>query len=397
MLLIKSPSKDIIFAKLAIRGGKPIVSDQMRRPSPIGKHEIDASIKVLKSGILSRAGRGKEVLKFEINFAKYCNVRYAVTTTSGTTALHTALEAIGIYNGDEVIVPALTFISSASVILQLGAKPVFADIDSNTFCLDVYDFERKITRKTKAVIVVHLYGNPANMQDIIRIAKKHRVSVIEDCAQAHGAIYNKSKVGTFGDIGCFSFYQTKNMTCGEGGMVITNKRNLYKACKSIVDHGLIGGYLQGYNYDRLGYNYHMTELQAVIGQAQLKKLNRFNNQRRRNAALYKKLLADTPLQFQKETHLGFGVYYGLTALLPEKFISKRDWFLKAVRSENVEVNNIYPRALHKTKLFWKHNNTQLPVAENVSARLFNCYTNPGITRQYIYLTSQAIKKVLNNL
>jgi len=394
---IKLPNKDMISAKLAIRGGKPIVADPMTRALPIGKDEITAGLRVLKSGVLSRAGRGEEVLKFEMNFAKYCNARYAVTTTSGTTALHTALGAIGVCSGDEIIVPALTFISSASVILQQGATPIFADIDSNTFCLDIYDFERKITSKTKAVIVVHLYGNPANIKDIVHIAKKHGVAVIEDCAQAHGATYNQKKVGTFGDVGCFSFYQTKNMTCGEGGMVITNKKSLYKACKSIVDHGLIGGYLQGYNYDRLGYNYHLTELQAAIGQVQLKKLNWFNNQRRRNATFYKKLLAETPLQFQKETHLGRNVYYNLTALLPEKFISRRDWFIKAVRSENVEVNNIYPYALHKTELFRKNNCAKLPVAENVSARLFNCYINPGITKKYIYLTTQAIKKVLNNL
>lgn len=383
--------------KLAIRGGKPVAPKPITKPSPIGKDEIAAGMRVLKSGIISRAGRGKEVLRFEKKFAKFCNAQYAVTTTSGTTALHTAIEVIGVHSGDEVIVPALTFVSSASVILQQRARPVFADIDPNTFCVDVCDFERKITPRTKAVIVVHLYGNPANMQEIIRVAKKYRISVIEDCAQAHGSIYNQHKVGTLGDIGCFSFYQTKNMTCGEGGMVITNKKNLYKACKSIVDHGLIGGYLQGYDYDRLGYNYHMTELQAAIGQAQLKKLNLFNNQRRRNAVLYKKLLTDTTLQFQKETPLGHSVYYGLTALLPKKFILKRDLFIKAVRAENVEINNLYPHALHKTELFREYNSSKLPIAENIAARLFNCYTNPGITQQYIYLTSRAIKKVLNNL
>lgn len=383
--------------KLAIRGGKPVATKPITKPSPIGKDEIAAGMRVLKSGILSRAGRGKEVLRFEKKFAKFCNVQYAVTTTSGTTALHTALEAIGVHSGDEVIVPALTFISSASVILQQRARPIFADIDPNTFCVDVCDFERKITPRTKAVIAVHLYGNPADMQGIIRVAKKYSIAVIEDCAQAHGAIYNHHKVGTFGDIGCFSFYQTKNMTCGEGGMVVTNKKNLYKAHKSIVDHGLIDGYLQGYDYDRLGYNYHMTELQAAIGQAQLKKLNLFNNQRRRNVVLYKKLLTDTPLQFQKETPLGRSVYYGLTALLPKKFILKRDLFIKAVRAENVEINNLYPNALHKTELFREYNNLKLPIAENIAARLFNCYTNPGITHRYIYLTCQAIKKVLNNL
>ncbi|MDD5710907.1 MAG: DegT/DnrJ/EryC1/StrS family aminotransferase [Candidatus Colwellbacteria bacterium] len=386
-----------MFKNLAIRGGKPIVSNPIRRPSPIGKDEIAAGVRVLRSGVLSRAGRGREVLKFEVNFAKYCDVQYAVTTTSGTTALHTALEAIGVCRGDEVIVPALTFVSSASVILQQNARPVFADVDPDTFCLDVSDFKKKITPKTKAVIVVHLYGNPANMRDIIRIAKKHEISVVEDCAQAHGAIYNRHRVGTLGDIGCFSFYQTKNMTCGEGGMVITNKKKLYEACKSIVDHGLIDGYLQGYNYNRLGHNYHMTELQAAIGLAQLKKLNRLNNQRRRNAVLYKKLLSDTPLRFQRETHLGSSVYYGLTALLPEKFISKRDWFIEAVRAENVEINNLYPHALSRTELFRKYNSVKLPVAENVSARLFNCYTNPGITKYYIHATSRAIKKVLSNL
>lgn len=397
MASLKRLNEINVYESLAINGGKPVSSHQITKPVPIGKEEIAAGLRVLKSGILSRAGRGKEVLQFETDFASYCNAKYAVTTSSGTTALHTALEALGIGSGDEVIVPALTFVSSASIILQQGAIPVFADIDSNTFCIDSHDFEKKITSKTKAVIVVHLYGNPANMQDIIRVAKKHKIAVVEDCAQAHGAIYKQKKVGTLGDIGCFSFYQTKNMTCGEGGMIIMNNVKLYKACKSIVDHGLVDGYLQGYDYDRLGYNYHMTELQAAIGQAQLKKLDQFNSQRQYNATLYKEMLVDTPLQFQEDTAFGSNVFYSLTALLPEKYISKRDWFLKAVRAENVEVNNIYPNALHKTELFRKYNDSALPVAESVTARLFNFYTNPGISKQYIQLTVKAVKKVLNNL
>ncbi len=383
-------------AKLAILGGKPISVKKLSKPSPVGKRELDAVIKVMKKGILSKAGRGENVKIFEKRFAQFHNVKYAVATTSGTTALHTAISVLDIKKGDEVIVPALTFVSSASIVLQQQATPIFVDIDPNTFCIDTVDLEKKITEKTRAIIVVHLYGHPAEMEIIIKIAQKHNLKIIEDCAQSHGARYKDKLVGTFGDVACFSFYQTKNMTCGEGGMVLTNNEKLYNFCCSIVDHGLIGGNLQGYDYDRLGYNYHMTEIQAAIGVEQLKKIEKMNRQRRINANKYKNLLKDVELIFQDSSKNIDHVYYALTALLPNKLKSKRDWFIDALRAEGVEINKIYPKPLHKTKLFLSPKNKNLcQNSSDVAARLFNFYTNPGITDNYIKLTCEAVKKVLN--
>lgn len=379
--------------KLAIFRGTPVSNKKLEKPSSIGKKELQISIQVLKNGTLSRAGRGKFVKKFENEFANFFKTKYAISTTSGTTALHTALSAIKITSRDEVLVPSLTFVSSASIILQQNAVPVFVDINPNTFCIDVNDLEKKITKKTKAIIVVHLYGCPADIKSIMKIAKKYKLKIIEDCAQAHGARYNNHFIGTFGSAGCFSFYQTKNMTTGEGGMVITNNKALYERGKSIVDHGLIKGKLENYNYDQLGYNYHLTELQAAIGIIQLKKLTKMNKMRRKNALLYKKLLRGSNLFFQEEPKDSESVYYCLTALLPKKFSKYRDWFVEAVRAENVEINKLYPVPLHKTNVFKKYR-SKCPVTEDVCSRLFNFYTKPYITKKYIKLTCKAVKKVL---
>jgi len=384
--------------ELAILGGEPILSKKINRLSPFGKEELSKCKEVFNDGFLSRAGRGKYVKLFENSFANFHKVKYAVSTSSGTSALHTAVVALNIKEGDEVLVPALTFISSASVILQQKAKPVFVDIDPETFCLDPGDLRKKITKKTKAILVVHLYGYISSMDSIKKIASYYKLKIIEDCAQSHGAKYKNNIAGSLGDIACFSFYQTKNMSCGEGGMIITNNEQLYKNCSSIVDHGLIEGDLQSYDYDRLGYNYHLTEIQAAVGLEQLKKLRKMNIQRRKNAFLYRKLLNNTGLFFQKENKEVEHAYYCLTALLPKKFSKLRDWFVEAVRLENVEINKLYPIPLNKTKLFKKLGYKEDSiVANDVSSRLFNFYTNPGISGKNIFLTCEAVKKVLNYL
>lgn len=388
----------MIIKKLAIFGGRPEFQHVLLKPSPIGREEVGAALKVLKKGILSRAGRGEYVKKFELKFASYFHIKYALSTTSGTSALHTALSSLNLSVGDEVMVPSLTFISSASVILQQRLKPLFIDIDPKTLCLDVEDVKKKLTKKTKAIIVVHLYGNSVKMDYLMKVARKHKLRVIEDCAQAHGAKYKGKYLGTFGDLGCFSFYQTKNMTCGEGGMIITNNGSLYKNCVSISDHGLINNNLQAYNYNRLGYNYHLTEMQAAIGIEQLKKLKKNNLIRKKNSSIYVMRMAKTKLTFQMTENKTENVFYALTALLPKKLRLQRDLFVDAIRRENVEINKIYPIPLHKTKLF-KELGYQgaCPVAEDVAARLFNFYTNPGITEEYIERACVAVEKVIRSL
>lgn len=383
--------------KLAIYGGKPVFPKKITIRPQIGKEELAAATKVIKEGFLSSSRKGFFVRQFENKFAEVFGVKYAVSTSSGTAALHAAVCALGIRKGDEVLVPALTFVSSASAILQEDANPVFVDIDPKTFNMDIEDLKKKITKKTKAIVAVHLYGNPANIREIIKIAKKYKLKVIEDCCQAHGAKCGEKFVGTFADLACFSFQQSKNIVCGEGGMIITNNRRLYENCCSVVDHGLVNGELKNYDYDRIGYNYHITEIQSAIGIEQLKKMKKMNNKRRINADLYKKHLANTGLIFQKELKNSQGAFYCLTVLLPKKLKSKRDWFVDAVRAENAEIYKLYPLALTQTKLFKKLNQKYFcRTAEDISQRLFNLPVGPTLSKEYIKKTSEVIKKVLDH-
>ena len=244
---------------------KPIISDE----------EIEAVTEVLKSGMLAQ---GPKVDEFEKKFAEYSEAKYGIATSSGTTALHTALVAAGVERGDEVITTPFTFAATSNSILYSDATPVYADIDPKTFNLNPEKIEEKITDKTKAIVPVHLYGQPADMDPILEIAEKHDLKVIEDAAQAHGSTYKGKKIGSIGDLGCFSFYPTKNMTTGEGGMVTTNDDDLAEKSAMIRAHGESKRYEQSL----LGYNYRMTDIAASIGIVQLKSIDKFNEKRNEN-------------------------------------------------------------------------------------------------------------------
>ena len=213
----------------------------------VGKKKIKAVKKVILSG---RYDSGHKVKEFENKFANYLGIKYAVAINSGTAALHVALAVLNIEAGDEVIVPPLTFFSTISSVLHQNATPIFADIDLENFCLDSQDIEKKITKHTKAIIPVHLYGNSAEMDKIMTIAKKYNLKVIEDAAQAHGTEYKNKKVGAIGDIGCFSFFATKHMTTGEGGILVTNNKEWADLARIIRSHGMT----RRENHDYQGVN-----------------------------------------------------------------------------------------------------------------------------------------------
>ncbi len=260
-----------------------------RKTIPIAKpeireEEIKRVIEVLKSGMLAQ---GRMVEEFERAFAGYIGVREAIAVSNGTVALDLALKAIGIKEGDEVIVPAFTFIATANCVLFQHAKPVFADIDERTMNIDADDVLEKITDKTKAIIGVHLYGQPFDVKAISDICEDHRLILIEDAAQAHGAEYDGKGVGGFG-IGCFSFYPTKNVTTGEGGMITTDDVELAEKLRLLRNHGDAGKY----NHVVLGYNYRMTDFQAAIGIEQLKKIDLLIEKRIENAEYLNKNLRD---------------------------------------------------------------------------------------------------------
>ena len=214
---------------------------------------------------------GKYINQFETGFASFCGVKHGVATSNGTVAIHLALEAVGIGVGDEVIVPDLTFAATINAVLHAGATPVIVDIEEESWCIDPSKIEQAITSKTKAIIPVHIYGQPCDMEAIMKIAKAHNLKVIEDAAEAHGAKFNGQRVGSFGDIACFSFFGNKVITTGEGGMCITNSDELDEKMRVLRDHGMSKS--KKYWHDQVGYNYRLTNLQASIGVAQLERID----------------------------------------------------------------------------------------------------------------------------
>ena len=242
----------------------------------IGDEEIENVVEVLKSGMIAQ---GPKVAEFEQKFADWIGTKYAIAVNSGTAALHVALLSCGIGKGDEVITTPFTFIASGNAIVYTGAKPVFADIDLKTYTLNPDTIESLITENTKAILPVHLYGQSANMDRINEIAEKHGLIVIEDAAQAHGATCNGKNVGNMGDMACFSFYPTKNMTTSEGGIITTNDEDLAESAKIFRAHGAS----VRYHHDAIGYNFRMTDISAAIGLAQLEKIDGFNDKRIENA------------------------------------------------------------------------------------------------------------------
>ena len=242
----------------------------------IGPEEMEAVKEVLESGMVVQ---GKVVKEFEEKFAEYIGVKHAIAVSNGTVALDVALKALDIGPGDEVITSAFSFIASGNCVLFQNAKPVFVDIDPKTFNIDPSDIAEKITPKTKAIIPVHIFGQPAKMDAIKEIAKDKKIEVVEDAAQAHGAEYKGQKAGSIGTMGCFSLYATKNMMTGEGGIITSDDPKLADKMRLIRSHGEI----KKYTHNILGYNYRMTNLNAAIGLVQLKKLDKFNQKRIKNS------------------------------------------------------------------------------------------------------------------
>ena len=340
----------------------------------IGKEEIEAVSNVLKSGMLAQ---GKVVEEFEEAFAEYCNAKYAIATSSGTTALHTALASIGIKEKDEVITTDFSFVASASSILMQGASPVFCDVEKETFNINPLLIEEKITDKTKAILPVHLYGHPCDMKVINEIASDNDLLVLEDACQAHGAMYNNKKVGSIGDLGVFSFYPTKNMTTGEGGIIVTNDEKIAKKAKLFQNHGQHEKYMHG----SLGYNYHMTNISAAIGLVQLKKLDSWNSKRRRNAEYFTNNFSKingviSPVVKEYATHC----FHQYSVIIEEDFSLKRENVTKYLQEKGVGFGIHYPLPLHKQPLFGE-NKSVFPVADDLSKRVLSLPIHPQLSRQ----------------
>lgn len=360
--------------------------------SIVDNEDIQNVVAVLKSGFLSKPDGGLKVIEFQKIMAELHGKKYAFAVNSGTSALHCAVGALGLQKDDEIIVPALANIADCSVVLQEGGNPVFVDISPENFNIDPTKIEEKITPRTKAIIAVHMYGQPAKIKEIRKIADQHGLVLIEDCAQAAGAKYDNKYVGSFGDLSCFSLYQTKHIICGEGGVVMTNNNKYAQIITSIANNGIIKRDLDAYDYDRIGFNYQLTEMQATLAIGQLERLDRNNGTRRLNADVFKNLLKNINIQFQYSESNTENSYFYLTGLLPKNLSDKRDDFLDLVKRLGVPIKKLYPLALTEITLFRDKIKQDCPVAQDVTKRIFNLYVNPGLNREDIEFMAKVIKK-----
>lgn len=341
----------------------------------IGEDEISEVVKVLKSGELSQ---GKWVEDFEKEFANFTHTKFAIATSNGTTALHLSLLVLGIKEGDEVITTPFTFIASVNAILYVGAKPIFVDIDPKTFNINPDLIEEKITSKTRAILPVHLFGFPADMAKILKIAKKHNLLILEDAAQAHGSKIDNQVVGSFGELAAFSFYPTKNITTGEGGMITTNNENLTRRLRMLRNHGME----KRYHHDVLGFNFRMTNIAAAIGIRQLKKINDFNKKRIENAKFLTEGLSNinaiqTPFVPQNFTH----VFHQYTVLVKDGK-GKRDKLAEYLNKNGVATMVYYPIPVHKQKFMEKmFPKLHLRNAEEVADQALSLPVHPSVTRE----------------
>jgi dTDP-4-amino-4,6-dideoxygalactose transaminase len=401
---------------LALEGGRPVRETPIvPRPDVYSDEVLSAIAEVLRAGALA-AHHGRWVRALEEELARYAGVRHAIATSSGTAALHIALKAIGVGPGDEVVTSPLTFASSATAALHANAVPVFADIDRETLNLDPASVEERITERTRAIVVVHLAGMPAEMDELVKIAERHGVKVVEDAAQALGAEYRGRRVGSIGHVSAFSFYATKHVAAGEGGAVATDVTAYAERARLLRSHGET----EKYWYELLGYNYRMTELQGVLAYYQLRQLP--EALRRREA--YAKALLDelAPLEGdlllipRPRPYMRHAWHLVQALLLVERLSKPRDYVVRAVRAEGVlNAFVAYPAPLYRTPLFQRREGhgrgcpwscphyrgrveyVPLPNAEWAAERVMSLLVTPNLTEQDAVDTAAAIKKVLGAL
>ena len=356
---------------------------KMARPN-LGKEEEAAVLQVLRSGQLSQ---GKMVASLEKKFAKLIGTKYAVATSSGTTALHLSLLAAGIEAEDEVVTIPFSFIASANCCLYVRAKPVFVDIRPDDFTINADLIEAAITKKTKAIIPVHIFGCPAEMDKITKIAKKYQLKIIEDCCQAHGAVFKNKKVGNWGLAGCWSFYPTKNMICGEGGMITTNDKKLAEKCILLRSHGSPTRYF----HDILGFNFRMGEMEAAIALEQLKKLWKVNKQRQTNAKTLLQLIKVKGIilpEFKQSR-----VWHQFTIRVTKNYFLSRNELRKKLYQAGVETEIYYPLPIHKQPLYKKLGyKNKLPVAESATQEVLSLPIQPRVTKKDLLLIAKVINK-----
>ncbi|NIR30751.1 MAG: DegT/DnrJ/EryC1/StrS family aminotransferase [Gammaproteobacteria bacterium] len=317
----------------------------------------------VKSGWVSSIG--PFVARFEREFAAFCRVGFGVSVNSGTAALHLALRALGVGPGDEVIIPGLTFASTANCIIYQGGVPVFADCARDDWNMDADALEKLITERTAAIVPVHLYGSPCEMQRIMAIADAYSIPVVEDCAEAHGAQYRNARVGSFGRISCFSFYGNKIITTGEGGMCVTADPELDGRLRFLRDHGM--SKTRRYWHDEIGFNYRMTNLQAAVGCAQLERIQDFIDKKRWIADEYREQLEGSGLNLPKEDVHTYSVYWLYTVILPAELGQRqRDELIQRLAEHGIDARPVFYPLTQMPP--YRAYETALPNSESLSAR-----------------------------
>ena len=336
---------------------------------------------------------GKYINLFEESFAEYCGVKHALSCCNGTVAIHLPLLAYGVGPGDEIIVPTLTYIATANAVRYCGATPVFADSSPDTWNIDPQAIERVITPRTKGIIVVHLYGNPVDMDAIMSIADKHNLFVIEDAAEAHGALYKGRKVGSIGHIGTFSFFGNKVITTGEGGMVTTDDEALAARMRRLKGQGMDPE--RRYWFPEIGYNYRMTNIEAAIGLAQLENIDFHIEQRQNVKNWYHKHLEDyhKHIEFQTEQPDGFNVIWMFSVLFSKTLPYSRDEIMIKLANQGIETRPVfYP--LHIMPPY-REDDGKYPIAEDIARRGVNLPTSSRLTEEDVEYICREFGRILN--
>ena len=344
------------------------------------------------------SSQGEYIHRFEDGFANFCGTKYAVCCSSGFASLHLACAVLGLKKGDEVIVPTFTMAACTNTIILTGAKPVLVDSDNETYCIDVNKIEEKITDKTKAIMVVHIYGHPCDMDKVMEIAKKYNLYVIEDCAEAHGAEYKGKKVGSFGDVGCFSFYANKILTTGEGGMCVTNNLELAERMRKLRNHSFE---IPRFVHKEVGFNYRLTNLQAAIGTAQVEKAEKLVEARRNVGLRYnQKLKGIKGLILPVEKPYAKNVYWMYGVVLSESVSLTKEKVMQELKKMGIDTRDFFI-PMHKQPVYINKTIENAPdcggnfkIADKISERGFYLPSSSNITDEEIKTVCDALRGIL---
>lgn len=368
----------------------------------IDNEEKQEIIKVIDENALTSAARdgGKRVQDFESSLRRFLNVKHVVAVNSGTAALHAALLALDIKTDDEVLLPSFTFVATANAVVASGAKPVFVDINTKDYTIDLHDLKKKISKKSKAIIPVHLYGHPADLTELNEIANQHSLYIIEDACQSLGSTYKNKQTGTFGTMGCFSMYASKVLTAGEGGAIVTNEDKIADTLKMIRNHGMV----EGYDTRVLGLNYRLPELSAAIAKIQMKKLKTILDLRRRNSLLLSNLLETIIKKYniqipQEDQIKKFNWYLYTLAFNGSDDLTLRDHIKKKLIENGIGVAVYYDPPVHKTPFYQKFSslNDDLQNTNWSSEHVLSFPVHPGVSEIDIQNIVNVLEKELQNI